>query len=98
MTRRVEQRLVGVLQPAQEDVALEIGLLVAQRVHPAADLVLERADMGRQEAVQPERVALGLGERRALVEQRIGQQVRAGEIGFDETIVSHAPRPLFGSS
>src|SRR6202011_1241657 len=58
----IEQRLVCVLHPAQEDVTLEVRLQRVQRVHPAADLVLERADMRRQEAVQPKLVALALAE------------------------------------
>ena len=85
----VEQRLVGILQPAQQHIALEIGLERMQGFHAAADLHLERADMRRQEAVQPEGVALVVGERRALVEQRIGQQVGAGEIDLDRVVVSH---------
>ena len=43
----VEQRLVGILQPAQEDIALEVRLQVMQRLHPAIDLLLEASDMGR---------------------------------------------------
>src|SRR5262249_12234937 len=67
---RVEERLVGVLQLAQEGVALEIGLEAAQYLEPARHLLVERADMRRQEAVQMEEVALGLSKGRALVGQR----------------------------
>ena len=74
---RVEQRLVHVLQIAQQRVALEIRVLGAQRLQPARHLLLERADMGRQQAMQVERVALALGERRALVQQRLAQAGRS---------------------
>ena len=72
--QRVEQRLVGVLQSAQENVALQIAAEPAKGVEPAFDLVVEFGDMRRQEPVQVEGVALGFGEGRAFVEQRIVQQ------------------------
>ena len=50
----VEQRLVGVLQIAQEGVAFQIGGKAAQRREPAADLLVERADGRGQQAVQLE--------------------------------------------
>ena len=77
--QRVEQRLVGVLQLAQERVALEIG--GEARAAPGAGATPARraSDVRRQQAVQLERVALLLGERRALVEEGIAEQLIAGE-------------------
>src|SRR5580700_10858973 len=46
--QRVEQRLVGILQPAQEDVFLHIAAELAKGVEPALDLVVERGDVRRQ--------------------------------------------------
>ena len=79
--QRVEQGLVGILQAAQEDVFLHIAAELAKGVEPASDLVVERGDVGGQKAMQLERVALGLGESRALVEQRIVEELIAAERG-----------------
>ena len=62
LAKRVEQRLVGILQGAQEEIALEIGLEFAQALQPALDLFVERADMQRQQAMQVNFAALILGE------------------------------------
>ncbi len=77
--QRVEHRLVGVLQFAEERVALEIGGEAAQHLQPPRHLLVQRGDARRQQAVQFEGVALLLGERGALVEQRIAQELVAGE-------------------
>ena len=50
--QRVEQRLVGVLQIAQEGVALEIGVESTQRLQPARDLLVQGADVRRQQPMQ----------------------------------------------
>jgi len=63
----VEQGLVGILQLAQKGVAFEIGLEAAQRLETARNLLVQRGDIGRQQAVLVERLALALGERCALV-------------------------------
>ncbi len=76
---RVEQRLVGVLQLAQKGIALDVRLVAAQRLEAARDLLVQRQDVGRQQAVQIERLALGFGERRALVQPGIGQQLVAAQ-------------------
>ncbi len=78
---RVEQSLVGVLQLAQKGIALDVGLVAAQCLEAARDLLVQRQDVGRQQAVQVERLALGLGERRTLVQLRIGQQLVAAQRG-----------------
>ena len=72
--QRVEQRLVGILQGAQEEIAFEIGLEFAQALQPALDLFVEGADMRRQQAMQVKFATLILGEGRPLVEQGIGQK------------------------
>src|SRR5262249_12959215 len=77
--KRVEQGLVGILQFAQDCVAFEVGLEAAKCLEAARYLLVERRDVGGQQAVQVERLALGLGERRALVELRIGQQLVSGQ-------------------
>ena len=94
----IEQDLVAVLQPAQEHVAREIALRqLAQRPQPAADLLVEAGDVRRQQAVQPENLLLLLAERRALVEQRIVEQLVAAQFGLDERPVRRsASRPTLG--
>src|SRR4051812_14483952 len=73
----VEQHLVGVLQSAQEDIALEIGSELAHRLEATRGLLVEGGDHRRQETVQVEGVALFLGESGSLVEQRRVQEVVA---------------------
>src|SRR5699024_7102300 len=73
----VEQRFVAVLQVAQVQVLLQI---VVQPLHGLAatpDLGVQIAVVRWQKAVQRELIALGVGECRALVVQRIGQQLDA---------------------
>src|SRR6516165_7086287 len=77
--QRIEQCLVGVLQPAQEYVAVE----VANRLEPSRELIVESTEMRRQQAVQSEGGALVVGKGRSLVQQRIGQQCRTFEIDLD---------------
>ena len=71
-------------------------LELAHRVRAGADLLLERSDVRRQQAVQLELVALVLGERGPLVEQRVGEERRALEVGLDE--VGHARAPAMTTS
>ena len=73
-----EQCLVVVLHVAQQHMSLEIGLQQGVLRPDAGGAFLDRLDVGRQEAVQPEGVTLGDRERRALVGQRVGQQVLTG--------------------
>jgi hypothetical protein len=51
------------------------------------DLPIERRNVGRQQAVQIERVPLGVGEGGALVKERIVQQFVAVQSGFDNSRV-----------
>ena len=69
-----EQRLVAVVQRSQVDVLLEVARLAPEVLEHARELLLLRGDVRRQQPAQVQRVALGLGERRALVERRILQQ------------------------
>ena len=77
--QRVEHRFVGVLQFAQERVALEIGGEAAQHLQPPRHLLVERGDARRQQAVQLEVVAFLFGERGALVQEGIAEQLIAGK-------------------
>jgi hypothetical protein len=83
LEHREEQRLVGVLQVAQEGIAFEIGPEGAERLQAAADLLADGGDARRQQAVQAEGVALGVGEGGALVQPGIGQQAVAGKARRD---------------
>ena len=76
---RVEHCLVGVLQFAQERITIEVGCKTAQRLQPPGYLLVEGGDPRRQQAVQLELVALPFGERGSLVEERIVEQLIAGE-------------------
>ena len=71
--QRVEQRLIVVLQVAH--VAVLAKRRVARIEHALAPqaLILKRADMGREQPVQSERIALVLSECSALVQPRVGE-------------------------
>ena len=69
-----EQRLVAVVQRVQRDILVERIGQVPQLLKHALHLLLLRVDMRRQQAAQPERVTLLLGEGRALVQQRVVQE------------------------
>ena len=70
----VEERLVAILQGGEEDVLLERIRLAPEIAVDALQLFLDREHPRRQQAAQSQRVALAFGERRALVEQGVGQQ------------------------
>src|SRR5208282_2734857 len=77
----VEEDLVGVLERPQIDVSSQVGLVCPERLIRPAALLVERLDHRRQQSVEPERRALGLGERGALVQERSLEKVdppRAG--------------------
>ena len=76
------------------DVALEVVLLPAVVFEHAPDLLLDREDVWRKQALQPERCAFGFGERRALVEEWIAQQgdtPRQAGLGFGGALGHHGP-------
>src|SRR5580704_7222720 len=66
----VEKRLVDVLKIAKEAVFGERGGLAVEREHPAFHLLVKRADVWRQQAVQTKKVALVVGESRSFVQPR----------------------------
>lgn len=70
----VEEGLVPVLEPAEENVLFDRRVLPAVVLVRAFDLLLERRRVGRQESREAERLALLGGERGSLVEQRVVQQ------------------------
>ncbi len=79
--QRVIQCLVGVLQVAQEGVALEIGVEFAESLQAARDLSVHAAHGRRQQAMQAEGGAFFVGEGRALVEARVGEKPVAEQFG-----------------
>ena len=68
----IEQHLVGVLEGAQVDVPLEV-VVCSGRPGSCGRLLVQVLDPGRQQPVQTQSVPFVLGERRALVRQRIVQ-------------------------
>ena len=76
-----EQRFVAVVQRVQRDEFLErIGKL-AQVVEHARGLLVLRVHVRREQPAQAERIAFVLGERGALVAQRVVQQADAAQGG-----------------
>ena len=75
----MEQRLVAVLERGEPDVPLEVVRLAPDVLELQGDLVLDVDDARRQQAAQPEGVALLLGERRVLVEHRVREQRHAAQ-------------------
>jgi hypothetical protein len=74
---RVEKRLVVVLQIAHEGVFAEGRRLVVEGLLAAFALILEGADVGRQQAVKGKGGALFFGECGAFIEPRMKQKVVA---------------------
>jgi hypothetical protein len=70
----VEERLGGVEQLDQVDVAFQVGGLLAELLRRAPDLGLLATHRGGQEPGQAQGVALGLGKGGGLVEPRVAQQ------------------------
>ena len=77
----VIERLVGVLQLAQEGIALQVGVKFAQHLHAATDLVVDVEHGEGQKPMQAEGGALLLGESGAFIQPRIGQQPVAEHFG-----------------
>src|SRR5262249_24459063 len=71
--------LVRVLQRAQVDVAPEVGLLREVGLVRAGDLLVQRLDARRQQAVQAEPLALLVRERRAFVEEWVAHERHAAK-------------------
>ena len=82
--KRIEDGFVVVEQVAQKRILLEVAAKPPEDEKSSRDLIFERADVRRQQAVQRENVALLLGESRSLVEQRVVDELEAGESGFHE--------------
>ena len=74
----VEQGLVAVLEGDQGDVAVQVGGVLAQVLEHPLHLLLHGVHPRRQQAAQAERLALRLGEGRALVQGRVAEQGHAG--------------------
>jgi outer membrane cobalamin receptor len=75
LNKAVEKRFVRVLEIAHEAVFAERCRSAVQNSFAALALVLERADVGRQQAMQVEDVAFLFREGGSLVENGIEQKV-----------------------
>ena len=73
----LEQQLAALAQGHQPAVAVQVTGLPLEVVDHARDLALGRLDCRRQQPAQAQRVALGLGKRRAAVGRCVAQQGRA---------------------
>ena len=73
----VEQRRVAVLERGQPDVLLEGVVLAPEVLELEVDLLVDRQDPVREQAAQPERVALGRGEGEVLGQQPAAEERRA---------------------
>ena len=78
---RIEERLRAVLQVAHEAVFVERAALGVEGLDAALALLVERADVRRQQSVEREDVALVLSECGAFVQPWVRQQLVAGEPG-----------------
>ena len=87
LDERVEQGLVGVLKVAHQVVFAERRIAIVQRFFAPLELVLQVSDVGRQQPVKPEGVALLFGERSAFVEARIQKEVVARKMSAHESLV-----------
>jgi len=65
--QRVIERFIGVLQVAQKDMAFQRRVVGADALDAAGHLVSQGIHARRQQAVKPERVALGGRKGRAFV-------------------------------
>ncbi len=76
----IEQGRIAVLERRQPDVPLQRVRLAVQPLQLEAHLLIERHDPVRQQAAQPERRPLVLGEREVLGQQPVREQGRAVEL------------------
>jgi len=81
---RIKERLVGILQSSQEDIAVEVAGELAHCLEAPRRLNFQGSDMGRQEPVEREGGPLFVGKSGPLVEHRVGEQRRPFELGLDE--------------
>src|SRR5690606_12502348 len=77
----VEQDLVAVLQRAQVHVPAYVGRRALVVGVGAGQLLFQRRDVGRQQALETERHPLLCRERGAPVEERQSRQEEAGQVG-----------------
>jgi len=73
----VEEGLVAILEGGQPDEPLEVVALAPVLLDLQLHLLLDREHPHREEPVQAERVALPIGERRVLVQERVLEQLGA---------------------
>jgi hypothetical protein len=80
--QRVEEHLVGLLEPAQKDIAFIVVGQLTEGLQAARDLLVEGSDHRREKAVQVEEVALLVSEGGALVEQRVVEEGITAAVGL----------------
>ena len=76
----VEEGGVAVLQGGQADVALEVVRLASEMLELEVDLLIDGHDMGRQQAGQPEGLALLEAEGEILVQEALAEERGAVEV------------------
>jgi len=76
----VIERLVALGERGEHEVALEVGRLAAEVADVALDLRVLVEHARRQQAAQPEQLALARRERRALVEPRVVHEAHAAQL------------------
>ena len=90
----VEQRFICVLKIAHEGVSAKGRPAIRKRLLAACNLTLERANVGRQQAMKGKEVSLLIGERSTFVEPRVIQQLVSGKPGPNFLILVGACRIL----
>jgi hypothetical protein len=90
----VEQRFIGVLEIAHEGVFAKGRPAIRKRHLAACHLILERANVGRQQAMKGKEASLLIGERSTFVEPRVIQQLVSGEASPNFLILVGACRIL----
>jgi hypothetical protein len=93
----VEEDLVAVLEGRQPDVLLERVRLGSEVLDLELDLLLDGADPGGKQCVQPELIALLLREAEILVGRGVLQQPEATLARHDAVRPANHPRSLFAS-
>ena len=86
----IEQRLVGILQAAQKDIARQVVRELPERLQATRDLLIQGCNIGREQAVQLEFVALLVGESRALVQRRVIQKLVTEEPRLNDRRCAHS--------
>ena len=96
--KAVEENLVGVLELAEIDVALEVVRFQGKGLIGADDLVVERLDYGRKKGVEAKVLALGFREGGAFVQSGIVEEIHAAkadgadDVGPGDVVQGHGSK------